>query len=76
LTRLFRHETGLTFTAWQRRACLLSALPRLLGGERVTTIAYDLGYASPAGFTAMFKQLVGLAPKAYRERASEPAPVV
>jgi AraC-like DNA-binding protein len=76
LTRLFRHETGLTFSAWQRRACLLSALPRLLGGERVTTIAYDLGYASPAGFTAMFKQLVGLAPNAYRKRASEPAPVV
>jgi len=21
LTRLFRHETGLTFSAWQRRAC-------------------------------------------------------
>src|ERR1700674_1129024 len=50
LTRLFRHETGLTFSAWQRRAILHAALPRLLGGERVTTIAYDLGYASPAGF--------------------------
>jgi AraC-like DNA-binding protein/mannose-6-phosphate isomerase-like protein (cupin superfamily) len=70
-TRLFRHETGLTFSGWQRRACLLSALPRLLGGERVTTIAYDLGYSSPAAFTVMFKQLVGLAPNAYRKRASE-----
>jgi AraC-like DNA-binding protein len=67
-TRRFRQETGLTFAAWQRRACLLSALPRLLGGERVTTIAYDLGYSSPAAFTVMFKQLVGLAPNVYRAR--------
>jgi len=67
-TRRFKQETGLTFAAWQRRACLLSALPRLLGGERVTTIAYDLGYSSPAAFTVMFKQLVGLAPNLYRAR--------
>jgi AraC-like DNA-binding protein/mannose-6-phosphate isomerase-like protein (cupin superfamily) len=72
-TRLFRQQTGLTFSGWQRRACLLSALPRLLGGERVTTIAYDLGYSSPAAFTVMFKQLVGLAPNDYRKRTSEPA---
>jgi AraC-like DNA-binding protein len=71
-TRLFRHETGLSFSAWQRRACLLSALPRLLRGERVTTIAYDLGYSSPAAFTVMFKQLVGLAPNAYRKGTSRP----
>jgi AraC-like DNA-binding protein len=71
-TRLFRHETGLTFTVWQRRACLLSALPRLLAGERVTTIAYDLGYSSPGAFTVMFKQLVGVAPNAYRNRTSAP----
>jgi AraC-like DNA-binding protein/mannose-6-phosphate isomerase-like protein (cupin superfamily) len=77
-TRRFRHETGLTFSAWQRRACLLSALPRLLAGERVTTIAYDLGYSSPAAFTVMFKQLVGLSPDAYRrqtprQRSPEPS---
>jgi AraC-like DNA-binding protein len=69
-TRRFRQQTGLTFAAWQRRACLLSALPRLLGGERVTTIAYDLGYSSPAAFTVMFKQLVGLTPNLYRARHS------
>lgn|SRR5665213_277561 len=72
-TRLFRHETGLSFAAWQRRACTLSALPRLLGGERVTTIAYDLGYSSPAAFTVMFKQLVGVAPDAYRRSTSDSA---
>ena len=69
-TRLFRQETGLTFSAWQRRACLLSAVPRLLGGEAVTTIAFDLDYSSPAAFTTMFKKLVGTSPHAYRRAAS------
>jgi AraC-like DNA-binding protein len=71
-TRLFRQQTGLSFAAWQRRACLLSALPRLLNGERVTTIAYDLGYSSPAAFTVMFKQLVGVAPNDYRKGTARP----
>jgi AraC-like DNA-binding protein len=69
-TRIFKRQTGLSFSVWQRRACLLSALPRLLGGERVTTIAFDLGYSSPAAFTVMFKQLVGSAPDTYRRTAA------
>ena len=68
-TRLFRQETGLTFSAWQRRACLLSAVPRLLGGEAVTTIAFDLDYSSPAAFTTMFERMLGAPPRFYlRER--------
>jgi AraC-like DNA-binding protein len=70
-TRLFKHETGLTFSAWQRRACLVWALPRLLAGERVTTIAFDLNYSSPAAFTTMFKQLIGDTPNLYRRKHSE-----
>jgi AraC-like DNA-binding protein len=69
-TRLFRQQTGLTFSAWQRRACLLSAVPRLLAGEAVTTIAFDLDYSSPAAFTTMFRQLVGTSPTAYRRAAA------
>jgi AraC-like DNA-binding protein len=65
-TRLFRHETGMTFSAWQRRACLLAALPRLLRGERVTTIAFDLDYSSPAAFTTMFTRLTGMPPSSWR----------
>jgi len=63
--RRFKAETGLTFAAWQRRACLFAALPRLLRGEAVTTVALDLGYASPASFTTMFKNLVGASPSTY-----------
>jgi AraC-like DNA-binding protein len=69
-TRRFKRETSLTFSAWQRRACLLSAIPRLLAGEAVTSIAFDLDYSSPAAFTTMFKTLVGASPQAYRNAAS------
>ena len=67
-TRLFRLETGLTFSAWQRRACLMWALPHLLSGERVTTIAFDLSYSTPAAYTAMFKQQMGEPPDLYRRK--------
>jgi hypothetical protein len=52
-------------------AGLLSALPRRLDGEQVTTIAYDLRYSSPAAFTMMFKQRVGVAPNTYRKNTSK-----
>jgi AraC-like DNA-binding protein len=44
-------------------------MPRLLAGEAVTTVAFDLDYSSPAAFTTMFKTLVGAAPSAYRKAA-------
>jgi AraC-like DNA-binding protein len=68
-TRLFRAETGLSFREWQRRACLQAALPRLAAGDRVTAVALDLGYASPAAFTAMFRQLVGMPPQLWARQA-------
>ena len=67
-TRLFRNETGLSFTDWQRRACLLSALPRLSRGEQVTSIALDLGYANPNAFTAMFRRMMGTTPSIVRQQ--------
>jgi len=67
-TRLFRSETGLSLSEWQRRATVLQAINRLATGEAVTTIALDLGYSSPAAFTSMFTRIV-----AYRQ-ADMPAP--
>jgi AraC-like DNA-binding protein len=64
-TRLFRKETGLTFSAWRQQACLLAAMPRLAADEAVTTVALDLGYDSPAAFTTMFKRLLGVPPSQY-----------
>lgn len=64
-TRLFRRETGLSFLEWRQQACLAAALPRLVAGESVTSVAIDLGYDNPAAFTAMFKRVLGSSPRAY-----------
>ena len=68
-TRAFRRETGMSFEQWRQRACLMVALPRLAGGEPVTTIALDLGYESPAAFATMFMRLTGMTPSRYQPRS-------
>jgi AraC-like DNA-binding protein len=55
----------LSFGDWRSRARLLTALPRLAAGEKVTSIALDLGYDSPSAFTSMFKRALGKTPSAY-----------
>lgn len=62
-TRLFRRETGLSFVEWRQQACLLAALPRLVRGDPVTTVALDLGYRNPASFTVMFRRSFGFPPR-------------
>jgi AraC-like DNA-binding protein len=56
----------MSFAEWRQQACLLAALPRLAAGERVTAVALDLGYDSPAAFSTMFRRLSGIAPNRYR----------
>lgn len=70
-TRLFRIETGMSFSVWRQQACLFAALPRLAAGEAITTIALDLGYESPAAFTTMFKRLQGVPPRRYLANGGE-----
>lgn len=65
-TRLFREHLGVSFAAWREQACLLNAIARFAQGDSVTRVALDLGYGSPAAFSAMFKRVVGVAPQAYR----------
>ena len=69
-TRLFRHETGLSFAAWRQQACLHAALPRLAAGQSVTSVALELGYDNPAAFTTMFKRCLGVPPRHYLARGA------
>lgn len=66
LERLFVAETGLTFGKWRRRLRFMVALERIGLGERTTTIAADLGYATPSSFIAAFKAHFGQPPSAFR----------
>jgi len=65
LARLFQAETGLSFGRWRQRRRLLAALERLAAGEPVTSVALDLGYASPSAFIAMFRRTLGAPPTRY-----------
>ncbi|MBE9638716.1 AraC family transcriptional regulator [Salipiger mangrovisoli] len=66
LTRHFREETGLSPGRWRQHACVLHALPKLLAGASVTTVALDLGYDSAAAFTTMFRRILGEPPRRFR----------
>ena len=65
LSRLFQSELGMSFTAWRRQAQLLEALRRLAEGASVTTVALDLGYATPSAFTYMFRRALGAVPSRF-----------
>lgn len=65
LARLFRSETGMSFSQWRQQARLLAALRLLASGEKVTSVAMDLGYDSPSAFTSMFRKALGVPPSRY-----------
>ncbi|HVI53161.1 MAG TPA: helix-turn-helix transcriptional regulator [Candidatus Sulfotelmatobacter sp.] len=65
LARLFERELGVPFRQWRQQARILTALPRLAAGEAVTLVALDLGYETPAAFTAMFRRIMGRTPSRY-----------
>lgn len=68
LARLFARETGLSFARWRARLQIARAVEWLAAGHPVTQIAYDLGYASPSGFTAMFTRETGAPPQGWLAR--------
>lgn len=64
-TRLFRRETGMSFTDWRQHIRLLDALSQLAEGRPVTAVAMDVGYRSISSFTAMFRRTFGVPPSHY-----------
>ncbi|NMG69742.1 AraC family transcriptional regulator [Parazoarcus communis] len=62
LARLFRTHTGLNFRLWRQRLRLISALPMLEAGERVTDVAIACGYDSVSAFIASFREHFGTTP--------------
>lgn len=73
-TRLFRKETGMSFAAWRQHVRLMEALARLATGQRVTSVAFEVGYNSSSAFTAMFRRTFGAAPARYFASAPNRAP--
>lgn len=65
LERLFRRETGMSFTQWRQRLRLQEAIKRLDAGAGVIEVALALGYRSPSAFVAMFRKALGKPPRQY-----------
>lgn len=65
ITRRFEQEVGISLRRWRQRLRLFRALEWLGEGRSITRIALDLGYASPSAFIYMFRQEMGISPKAF-----------
>lgn len=66
IERLFKKETGMTPSRWLRQACVLHAISRLAAGEKVSTVGFDMGYASTSAFSYMFRRSIGFSPSDFR----------
>lgn len=65
LARLFNQELAMSFNAWRQQLRLVEALPRLLAGDSVQSVAQSLGYGSARAFSAMFSRMQGENPREY-----------
>lgn len=64
--RRFSTETGLTITAWLRRARIAEAARLLVDGRDLEWVAHRVGYRSVAGFIRSFAEVTGRTPGRWR----------
>ena len=62
IERLFAAETGMPPSRWLRHARILHAISRLAAGDKVSSVAFDMGYASSSAFSYMFRRTLGRSP--------------
>lgn len=61
-TRLFLRDTGFSFRTWKQRARIYASLDLLSANVPVKQIAWQLGFSSPAAFSAAFRAIMGVTP--------------
>lgn len=64
-TRAFRRETGMGLAVWRQQVRLMEAISMLAAGAPITQVAFDVGYDSASGFSAMFRKAFGAPPTQY-----------
>ncbi|MCW9014224.1 MAG: AraC family transcriptional regulator [Gammaproteobacteria bacterium] len=65
LARLFKRQTGISYTQWCLRIRVLHAITSIRAGESITTVAMQLGYTGSSAFTSMFRRVTGYTPTEY-----------
>jgi AraC-like DNA-binding protein len=67
IQRCFLAETGLTFGKWRQQLRLVHSLRLLAAGEKVTSVALEVGYDSLSAFVSVFRRAFGVTPGRYFE---------
>jgi AraC-like DNA-binding protein len=62
LSRLFRVETGMGFSAWRTRARMRRAVEWLAADQPVASVSRRAGYATPSAFVQAFRREIGVTP--------------
>ncbi len=77
LSKLFKHETGLTVTEYIAEVRMKNAkrLLRTEPGMKVHQIGAEVGYPDPAYFNKLFKKMVGVTPNEYIKKIVIACPV-
>lgn len=68
LTRLFRHELGMTFPQWRTQLRLYHALRMLAEDVPVTRVAHHCGWSSTSAFIDVFRRAYGYTPGTHNRR--------
>jgi AraC-like DNA-binding protein len=72
ITRLFPAETDLTFKEWRQRARILASVEMLDSARApVGAVAARLGFSSAAAFGHAFRQVLGITPGEFVNRAGK-----
>lgn len=72
LQRLFKQHTGKTPREFIKELRMVTAARRLLvTDERISTIAYELGFENIPYFSKLFKSVYGVSPQLYRKISRE-----
>ncbi|MDQ0322852.1 AraC-like DNA-binding protein [Pararhizobium capsulatum DSM 1112] len=62
IERLFITETGMPPSRWLRHARILHAISQIAAGEKISSVAMNMGYESTSAFSYMFRRLLGVSP--------------
>lgn len=65
LERIFRDETGMSFSEWRHRLRLVQGLEMLSDGLSVNSVAEAVGYDNPSSFISAFRRHFGTTPGNY-----------
>jgi len=66
LSRLFRHETGISIHDHVTRTRLANAATLIRAGVKIEAVALSVGYQSKKNFYRQFKRQFGSTPEQYR----------